>query len=56
VVSAAGGQLRMTVTSAATLLVPTAGAKYDLFMVTSAGTSTRLLDGSVAVTQRITVV
>jgi hypothetical protein len=56
VVSAAGGQLRMTVTSAATLAVPTAGAKYDLFMVTSAGISSRLLDGAVTLTPRITVV
>lgn len=56
VVSAAGGQLRLSVTSAASLLVPTAGAKYDLFMVTSAGVSTRLLAGSVNVTPRITVV
>lgn len=56
VVSAAGGQLRLSVTSAASLLVPTAGAKYDLFMVTSAGVSSRLLAGSVSVTPRITVV
>lgn len=56
VVSAAGGQLRMSVTSAASLLVPTAGAKYDLFMVTSAGISTKLLAGSVSVTPRITVI
>ena len=56
VVSAAGGQVRMSVTSAASLVVPTAGAKYDLFMVTSAGVSTRLLAGSVSVHPRITVV
>ena len=56
VVSAAGGQVRMSVTSAASLVVPTAGAKYDLFMVTSAGVSTRLLAGSVSVNPRITVV
>lgn len=56
VVSAANGQLRLSVTSAASLVVPTAGAKYDLFMVTSAGVSTRLLAGSVSVTPRITVV
>lgn len=56
VVSAAGGQLRLSVTSAASLLVPTAGAKYDMFMVTSAGVSSRLLAGSVSVTPRITVV
>ncbi|NDD54358.1 hypothetical protein EBZ39_10860 [bacterium] len=56
VVSAAGGQLRMSVTSAASLVVPTAGARYDLFMVTSAGISTRLLAGSVSVSPRITVV
>ena len=55
VVSAAGGQVRMSVTSAASLLVPTAGAKWDLFMVTSAGVSTRLLQGSVALSPRITV-
>lgn len=56
VVSAAGGQVRLSVTSAASLLVPTAGAKYDLFMVTSAGVSTKLLSGSVTLTPRITVV
>ena len=56
VVSAAGGQVRLSVTSAASLLVPTAGAKYDLFMVTSAGVSTKLLAGSVTLTPRITVV
>jgi hypothetical protein len=56
VVSASGGQVRMSVTSAASLLVPTAGARYDLFMVTSAGVSTRLLAGSVSVNPRITVV
>jgi hypothetical protein len=55
VVSAAGGQLRLTVTSAASLLVPTAGAKYDLLMVTSAGIATRLLAGSVNLSPRITV-
>jgi len=55
VVSAAGGQLRMTVTSAATLLVPTAGAKYDVFMVTSAGVSTKLLGGAVTLVPRITI-
>jgi hypothetical protein len=55
VVSAAGGQVRLSVTSAASLVVPTAGAKYDLFMVTSAGVSTRLLAGDVALTPRITV-
>jgi hypothetical protein len=33
----------------------TAGAKWDLFMVTSAGVSTRLLQGSVALSPRITV-
>lgn len=56
VVSAAGGQVRMSVTSAASLLVPTAGARYDLFMVTTAGISTRLLAGAVSVNPRITVV
>lgn len=55
VVSAGGGQVRMSVTSAASLLVPTAGAKYDLFMVTSAGVSTKLLAGSVTLTPRITI-
>lgn len=55
VVSAAGGQIRLSVTSAASLLVPTAGAKYDLFMVTSAGVSTKLLTGSVTLAPRITV-
>jgi len=55
VVSATGGQLRLTVTSAASLLVPTAGAKYDLLMVTSAGVATRLLAGSVNLSPRITV-
>lgn len=55
VVSSAGGQLQLSVTSAASLVVPTAGAKYDLFMVTSAGVSTRLLVGSVSVQPRITV-
>jgi ribonuclease PH len=55
VVSAAGGQVRMSVTSAASLAVPTAGAKYDLLMVTSAGISTRLLEGSVTLSPRITV-
>jgi hypothetical protein len=47
--------VRLSVTSAASLVVPTAGAKYDLFMVTSAGVSTRLLAGDVALTPRITV-
>lgn len=56
VVSAAGGQVRLSVTSAASLVVPTAGAKYDLFMVTSAGVSTRLLAGSVSLAPRITVI
>jgi len=55
VVSAAGGQVRMSVTSAASLLVPTAGAKYDLFMVTSAGVSTKLIGGSVTLLPRITI-
>lgn len=55
VVSAANGQLRLSVPSAASLLVPTAGAKYDLFMVTSAGVSTKLLAGDVKLTPRITV-
>jgi hypothetical protein len=55
VVSAAGGQLRLTVTSAASLLVPTAGGKYDLLMVTSAGIATRLLAGFVNLSPRITV-
>lgn len=55
VVSAAGGQLRLSVTSAASLLVPTAGAKYDLLMVTSAGIATRLLAGAVNLSPRITV-
>lgn len=55
VVSAAGGQLRLSVTSAASLLVPTAGAKYDLFML-NAGVSTKLLAGSVTLTPRITVI
>ena len=55
VVSAAGGQLRLTVTSAASLLVPTAGAKYDLVQVTSAGIATRLLEGAVTLSPRITV-
>ena len=56
VVSGAGGQVRMSVTSAASLLVPSAGARYDLFMVTTAGISTRLLAGVVSVNPRITVV
>lgn len=56
VVSGTGGQVRMTVTSAASLVVPTAGARYDLFMVTTAGISTRLLAGVVSVNPRITVV
>jgi hypothetical protein len=55
VVSAAGGQVRLSVTSAASLLVPTAGAKYDLFMVTSAGVSTKLLEGAVTLSPRITI-
>jgi hypothetical protein len=55
VVSAAGGQLRLTVTSAASLLVPTAGAKYDLVQVTSAGIATRLLEGAVTLSPRITI-
>lgn len=55
VVSAAGGQLRLSVTSAASLLVPTAGAKYDLVQVTSAGIATRLLEGLVTLSPRITI-
>ena len=55
VVSAAGGQLRLTVTSAASLLVPTSGAKYDLVQVTSAGIATRLLEGVVTLSPRITI-
>ena len=55
VVSAAGGQLRLSVTSAASLLVPTAGAKYDLIQVTSAGIATRLLEGAVTLSPRITI-
>ena len=55
VVSAAGGQVRLSVTSAASLLVPTAGAKYDLLQVTSAGIATRLLEGLVTLNPRITV-
>jgi len=55
VVSAAGGQLRLSVTSAASLLVPTAGARYDLIQVTSAGVATRLLEGAVTLSPRITI-
>jgi len=55
VVSAAGGQLRLSVTSAASLLVPTAGAKYDLIQVTSVGIATRLLEGAVTLSPRITI-
>jgi len=55
VVSAAGGQLRLSVTSAASLLVPTSGAKYDLVQVTSAGIATRLLEGVVTLSPRITI-
>jgi hypothetical protein len=55
VVSAAGGQVRLTVTSAASLLVPTSGAKYDLVQVTSAGIATRLLEGVVTLSPRITI-
>jgi hypothetical protein len=55
VVSAAGGQLRLSVTSSASLLVPTAGAKYDLVQVTSAGIATRLLEGAVTLSPRITI-
>jgi len=42
------------VTSAASLLVPTAGAKWDLFM-NNAGTVTKLLTGDVTLKPRITV-
>jgi hypothetical protein len=56
VVSAAGGQVRLSVTSAASLLVPTSGAKYDLVQVTSAGVATRLLEGTVTLSPRITVI
>ena len=52
--SAAGGQIRMALTAAATLAVPTAGAKYDLLMNNS-GTFTRLLEGSVTLSPRITI-
>jgi hypothetical protein len=55
VVSAAGGQLRLTVSSAASLLVPTSGARYDLIQVTSAGIATRLLEGVVTLSPRITI-
>jgi hypothetical protein len=55
VVSAAGGQIRLTVSSAASLLVPTSGAKYDLVQVTSAGIATRLLEGVVTLSPRITI-
>lgn len=54
VISAAGGQVRMSVTSAASLLVPTAGAKWDMFM-NNAGTVTKLLTGDVTLKPRITV-
>ena len=55
VVSAAGGQVRLTVTSAASLLVPTSGAKYDLVQVTNSGIATRLLEGVVTLSPRITI-
>jgi hypothetical protein len=35
--------------------VPTSGAKYDLVQVTSAGIATRLLEGVVTLSPRITV-
>jgi len=54
--SAAGGEVLMSLSSARTLAVPTAGAKYDLFMVTSAGISTKLLAGAVTLIPRITVI
>lgn len=52
--SAANGEVLMSLPAAATLAVPTAGAKYDLLQ-NNAGTYTRLLEGSVTVKPRITV-
>jgi len=54
VTSAAGGQLTMALSAAATLVVPTSGGKYDLLMNAS-GTYTRLLEGVVTLSPRITI-
>ena len=54
VTSAAGGQVTMALSAAASLVVPTSGAKYDLLMNNS-GTYTRLLAGVVTLSPRITV-
>lgn len=52
--SAANGQILISLSAAATLVVPTSGAKYDLLQNNS-GTYTRLLEGSVTLKPRITV-
>lgn len=52
--SAANGQILMSLSAAASLAVPTSGAKYDLLQESS-GVYTRLLEGAVTLRPRITV-
>lgn len=54
VTSAAGGQVTLALSAAASLAVPTSGARYDLLMA-DGGTFTRLLAGVVTLSPRITV-